>query len=109
MLGFIKKLVTIFAGPEPMEGARSPKWPNKRDTFIAKYRECTACGDKDELEVHHCLPHHLRPDLELVDSNLIVLCRTCHYYFGHLKNWKSYNDSVRKDCAAFRTKIASRP
>lgn len=110
MLGFVKRLITIFAGSsQPMEAARSPKWNKTRDAFIAKNPSCSACGQKTELEVHHCLPYHLRPDLELLESNLIVLCHDCHYYFGHLKNWKSYNDFVRQDASAFKAKVASRP
>ncbi len=55
------------------------------------------------------MPFNIRPDLELSLSNLICLCRECHFVFGHLKSWTSYNESVRIDVASYRKKVDRRP
>jgi len=108
-MGWIQRLVAVFAAPHEYGGQRSPKWNRVRDDFLRKHRDCTACGSGLDLEVHHVVPYHQRRDLELVESNLLVLCRDCHFYFGHLKDWTSYNESVRTDAANYRQKIRQRP
>lgn len=62
-----------------------------------------------DLDVHHILPFHERPELELAEDNLATLCRGCHYLFGHFKDWKSWNVTVIADTEEYRRKRGSRP
>lgn len=104
-----QRLAGWLTRPNPLQGARSPKWSAFRDRFLQANRECVACGTNEQLEAHHVIPFQLRKDLELSEKNLIALCRTCHLYFGHLKDWSSWNEAVRNDAAVYRSKIRARP
>lgn len=104
MIAFLRSL---FAA-KPAEG-RSPKWPAVERQFLRDHPCCEACGTRDDLNVHHVRPFHLRPDLELDPANLITLCRTDHLVLGHLHEWASYNPDCRGDVAAYRTKLDRRP
>lgn len=88
---------------------RSNHWPTVRAAHLAKENFCQACGGVDHLEVHHIIPVHIDPALELVESNLITLCmqsgHSCHFIFGHLFSWKRYNKDVRLDVAGILNKI----
>lgn len=88
---------------------RDPRWDKLRDKVVAEAGECQACNSRRNLEAHHKTPVHVWPEGELVEDNLIVLCRDCHFTFGHLRDWSSWNVDVEKDCAAYRKKIESRP
>jgi len=77
---------------------RSSKWPTVEKHFLAQYPTCAACGGKDRLNVHHCKPFHLDPELELDTSNLVTLCmgeKECHLHLGHGGNFKEYCPDVR--------------
>lgn len=78
---------------------RSSKWAGVRKNHLTKHPLCTACGKNKNLEVHHILPFHLFPELELEESNLITLCdgNKCHIRIGHCFNWKAYNPFVIND------------
>ena len=80
---------------------------------LARQPVCQACGGTEALQVHHIQPFHLSPELEMVPDNLITLCeapgRGCHFMFGHLYSWKSWNENVVKDAAIWRRKIEGRP
>jgi 5-methylcytosine-specific restriction endonuclease McrA len=81
---------------------RSPHWETVRKNHIKLEPSCAACGIKSHLQVHHKLPFHLHPELELVQSNLITLCEQagdagCHLKIGHLGDWKSFNPNVETD------------
>lgn len=79
---------------------RSRKWRKVRNEFLTDFPRCAACDGAARLEVHHVLPVHMRPDLELEKSNLITLCEslmTCHFRVGHLGSWLRYNPDVRRD------------
>jgi len=92
---------------------RNPDW-----TFLSKQmieragNKCSLCGKSANLTTHHIVPVHVNRDLEMDESNLIVLCENlthnCHFIFGHLLNWKSYNDTVRDDAAIWNLKIRDR-
>ena len=89
---------------------RSSKWPKVRKDYLEENPSCAACGRTRSLEVHHKLPVHLYPDLELDPSNLIGLCdNPCHLLFGHLMNYKSYNKNVVEDCEVYLNKVKNRP
>lgn len=89
---------------------RSSKWKYVRSEHIKNYPECAACGRKTGLDVHHIKPYHINPELELDPNNLITLCdKYCHFVFGHLMDWKSWNENVREDCDEFLQKKMNRP
>lgn len=109
-MSIVKRLTEYFAGMP----ARSPRWAGVRQTWLKSNPTCAACGTTDKLEVHHIQPYSLRPDLELNPNgdNLITLCETggnCHLFVGHLKNFKSFNSTVREDAKIVLKKIKSRP
>lgn len=52
---------------------------------------------------------HVNPDKELDPDNLITLCdNPCHFVFGHLLNYKSWNRDVVNDCRVYLGKIRNR-
>ena len=55
------------------------------------------------------IPFNIDNKKELCDDNLITLCEHCHCLFGHLCNWKSYNEHVREDARTWQKKIENRP
>lgn len=91
---------------------RSPHWSTVRASHLAAHPECVACGARTALNVHHLLPFHLYPELELETSNLVTLCEcpahNCHLIWGHLLNWSAYNQFCRDDAIAFRTRMRKR-
>lgn len=84
-----QKIKALLAG-------RSSRWPTVRAAHLKSHPTCAACGGKSKLEVHHILPVHVYPNRELDTENLITLCdkRGCHFAFGHLYDWKSWNAGV---------------
>lgn len=89
---------------------RSPNWRKVRAEHIKQNPTCFACGRKDNLEVHHIIPYHLDPAKELDPSNLITLCgKYCHFVFGHLMDWKSWNQNVVRDCTLYNISKTNRP
>lgn len=109
MLTMLKEVIQ----GKPNATRRSSQWPKCRKAKLAEQKTCEACGSKKSLEVHHIKPFHLFPDLELVQSNLMVLCEgegcNCHFTFGHLLNWKSYNPSAVTDAEWFRLAVQNKP
>ncbi len=93
---------------------RSPKWAALRHRVL-KGARCAACGGTQMLEVHHKRPFHLFPHLELVPSNLIVLCErkrsglNCHLLIGHLGNYRAWNPNVQRDAREWFQKLRTRP
>jgi hypothetical protein len=88
---------------------RSKGWKKTRKKFIKKNNICSCCGTKRKLEVHHIVPVHINKELELEVTNLVTLCRRCHFLIGHFCNWRSYNKYVLIDCMNFYNKIKTRP
>ncbi len=89
---------------------RSPKWRKVRAEHIKNNPTCAACGRKDGLEVHHIVPYHIDPDKELDPDNLITLCgKYCHFIFGHLMDWKSWNENVVRDSTLYLLAKTQRP
>ncbi len=91
---------------------RSSHWPKVQKAFLAKHPTCEACGETRNLQVHHVLPYHKYPELELDESNLITLCEypphNCHFR-AHLYNWKSWDKDIRKHAAETLQAIKERP
>ena len=90
---------------------RSSQWRRVRADHVKEYYICACCGGTKKLEVHHIKPVHLFPELELEPMNLITLCSRmkCHFIFGHLYNWESYNITIEEDLKVWKTKIIERP
>jgi len=81
---------------------RSNKWPTVEKHFLEAHPTCAACGSNTRLNVHHCMPFHLDPSLELDPNNLITLCmdvKECHLQIGHGGSFKQYNPNVRLDAS----------
>ena len=78
---------------------RSRHWREVRKEHLKANPTCKMCGGRKRLQVHHILPVHLYPSLELDRTNLITLCRgkkygvDCHLLIGHLGDFKTYNPS----------------
>lgn len=90
--------------------SRSSSWPKLRKEHLNKHPKCAACGRSKKLEVHHIIPVQIDPAKELDPKNLITLCADpCHFVFGHLMNYNSWNNEVITDCAAYIAKIKNRP
>lgn len=89
--------------------SRSSQWGKVRKNFLLLNPTCSVCNSRKGLNIHHREPFHLHPEKELDPSNLITLCRTHHFTFGHLENWKSYNVSIGEDASEWNKKIKERP
>jgi hypothetical protein len=80
---------------------RSPKWPAVRKHFL-EGKVCAACDQRTDLEAHHIQPFDQCPERELDPQNLICLCRQCHFFIGHLQDWRVSNPYVVMDSAWYR-------
>ena len=69
---------------------------------------CHACGETKRVELHHIIPRHIDPSKIFDESNLIPLCRCCHFRIGHLRNWDNYNPNVVEDSELIFRLIKSR-
>lgn len=101
MLNWFKKKLDNYS--------RSPKWSIARKEHLKIQPICQACNRQKNLEVHHIIPYQIDKTKELDFNNLITLCDTCHLLFGHLMNYKSWNENVVADCQLFSYKIKNRP
>jgi hypothetical protein len=100
-------------GKAPKGAKRSSKWRKVRAEFLRRSSgRCAVCGLKTKLEVHHMVPFHIAPDLELNMDNLIALCENkkwginCHLLIGHLGNYSEVNPNVKADSMYWRFKLA---
>lgn len=96
------------------DATRSNKWPTARKHFLkspeVQADGCAACGAKQGLQVHHCVPFHDDPTKELDPTNFIALCESvggleCHEMIGHggrRGGFKRFNPNVRADAADLR-------
>jgi 5-methylcytosine-specific restriction protein A len=99
-----------FSNKKIRYAIRSSRWSSVRKQHITEYPKCAACGRSNKVEVHHIEPVHVNPDRELDPSNLITLCDSpCHLVFGHLMDYKSWNEGVVKDCDNYNQKIKNKP
>jgi hypothetical protein len=88
---------------------RHSSWGRVRKEFLQSHPDCKACGGRHHREAHHLLPYHLYPERELDTDNLIVLCRSCHFIFGHLHDWCSYNPTCVADVQRHFAAVCMRP
>jgi len=89
--------------------SRSANWKIIRKQHLKENNSCCGCGRKDKLEVHHIEPYHVNSNRELDPSNLITLCKSCHFIIGHLMDWSSWNIDVVSDCRVYLHKVSNRP
>ncbi len=97
---------------EPAFGMpRSGHWPALRDAIIAEQPWCSVCRRSTDLIVHHLMPFHLKPELELDKKNLFVLCETpdfnCHFVLAHFRNWEHYNKNILNVAKYLREQFGS--
>lgn len=81
---------------------RSKLWPAVRKNWLKKQPLCQVCSRTTKLEVHHIIPFHIQPELELDPTNFITLCENesacCHYIVGHCAlSWLKYDPNVIHD------------
>lgn len=88
---------------------RSSKWNSLRKQHLIKQPSCQACGSSKKLQVHHIDPVQNNPEKELDPTNLVTLCSSCHFVFGHLMDYKSWNINVIDDIKVYNIKIQNRP
>jgi 5-methylcytosine-specific restriction protein A len=100
-----------FIAKKFIRGAyRSPKWSEVRSQHLSIQPKCAICGSSTKPEVHHIVPVHIDSSRELDPNNLITLCdKYCHFIFGHLMNWKSWNEQIIQDSIYFSSKIRLKP
>ena len=92
---------------------RSNRWSQIRKEFLKENPLCAVCGTRGKLlspnEVHHILPFHLNPALELSPKNFLTVCRHCHLYFAHLGSFKSYCIEIKELALEWKTRRENRP
>jgi hypothetical protein len=115
-MSMLTTLGDIYRGKSDLlSPARSSKWPAVRAEYLKTYGKCAVCNGTKKLEVHHKLPYHVHPELELDPSNFITLCEAgtyginCHLLVGHLGHYKSINRNVDIDASEWNTKLSGRP
>lgn len=110
-MNIVKILTDRISGKAPKGAKRSPKWRKLRKVFITQYPLCFVCRSKKKVEVHHKIPFHIAPDLELKAENLVSLCENkrfgicCHQLLGHLGNYRRINVSIEEDIFIWRKKL----
>lgn len=75
-----------------------------------EHPECECCGIQPSFwglwrknnDVHHETPVHVDPKKACDPGNLITLCRPCHWFVGHLRDWSDWNLCVRWTISAIR-------
>ena len=74
-------------------------WHRFRKEFLKKTgKVCVCCGTERQIQVHHKVPRHIGPDLAVDFTNLIALCKRCHFTIGHLGSYFTYNAAVELCC-----------
>lgn len=100
--------------PLAVSSPRSSCWPATRAAYLRDHPVCEACGGRDGLQVHHCVPFNTAEGklLECDQSNLITLCtadtHNDHLWIGHAGTFNTYNPNVREDAKRFREMLANR-
>lgn len=107
----LELILDKIKGKTPKGKRRHKDWPKVRDRFIAIHKRCALCKGKKRLEVHHIIPFHIMPELELMSDNLVVLCEdkryglNCHLAVGHLGNYRRFNVNCLQDVVYWRSRL----
>lgn len=82
---------------------RSPDWRKVRAKHLEDNPKCVVCGGTKKVQVHHVMPFHLHPELELEPDNLVSLCVAkkyginCHLLAGHRGSYRRENVWINSD------------
>ena len=107
-------LMDRVQGKAPKGAKRSKDWPKVRRLHLKMHPQCAVCEGTKKLDVHHGIPFHFAPDLELDPDNLYTLCRhkkygiICHQLMGHLGNYRRINPNCRIDIMTWNIKLRAR-
>jgi len=110
-MNILEHLKDRIQGKAPKGAKRSSKWRKVRKEHIKKHPRCALCNSNKKIEVHHKIPFHIAPDLELEPENLMTLCESgekgviCHRFFGHLSNYRKWNLAIEQDVMVWRMKL----
>ncbi len=88
--------------------SRNQNWSVVRYDHILEHPNCFICGSCRKLHVHHIVPFHINPELELDPENLMTLCAQHHLLFGHLGWWRCTNFDILDDAKYWRNKYLTR-
>ena len=72
--------------------------------------KCETCGCETELTKHHLIPVHVcrsskySKDLKTDDSNIIMICRTCHDFLH-----ATWSDQELRDSYSTKEKLMAAP
>ena len=102
ILEWLKRLWRYFFADRTFGQARSPGWRKLQQEFIKENPFCF-CGKKTKV-IHHFIPFHLKPELELVKSNLRALCKKHHLEYAHLGSFHSFNDELDNWTVKYQTR-----
>ena len=72
-----------------------------------KMFECAWCHRTKNLNRHHIIPQSANPALKNDYSNIVILCRDCHFVLGHRCNWKKFNPDVMVIVETYTNSIVS--
>ena len=87
----------------------SDEWEDfERRYYKTHTKVCNACNETIHVDLHHIQPRHISPLLIFIESNLIPLCRCCHFRIGHLLNWDNYNTTVVPDSKTLNKQLKLR-
>jgi 5-methylcytosine-specific restriction protein A len=109
----IKHVKDVIQGKAAVGQKRSSKWPTVRKHHLKSHPSCAVCNGTEVIEVHHIVPYHKNPELELDPNNLITLCESksygivCHRAIGHLGDYKKTNTNVVNDSAYWNKRLTN--
>ena len=110
-MDILTRLKDRIQGKAPKGARRSSKWKQTKRAHLENHPRCSICESSSNIEVHHIIPFHIAPDLELDPDNLITLCENkkygvnCHLLFGHLGNYKKTNSSIKEDAYVWNLRL----
>jgi len=111
MINFFGAIKDRVQGKAPKGAKRASQWRKLRKAHLQQNPICEVCGSHTKVEVHHIVPFHLAPDLELNPKNLITLCErkkygiNCHLLIGHLGNYRNVNPNCVIDAKTWNMKL----
>ena len=107
----IGRIIERIAGKVPKGKRRHKDWRKVRKIHLDVNHCCELCFGTKKLEVHHIVPFHIAPDLELDPTNLVTLCQSkrfginCHLLIGHGGIWQGINPHCKDDISKMRNII----
>ena len=111
MLNVIQEIKDRIQGKAQKGEKRSGSWTQVRNEHVEKHPACEVCGRTTKVQVHHLIPFHVAPDLELEPDNLMTLCENkknginCHLLVGHLGNFRRFNVTAVEDATYWKQKL----